>query len=87
MLLNLSNELIIYSHSADNTFCFYKRTIIGLWRARILNPYQKEQITEEHEEQEVLVIPEDSGSILEDEAKMSKIYSAELPIKVTNQSP
>ncbi|XP_027190336.1 C2 and GRAM domain-containing protein At5g50170 isoform X2 [Cicer arietinum] len=60
------------------------RTIIGLWRARILNPYQKEQITEEHEEQEVLVIPEDSGSILEDEAKMSKIYSAELPIKMTS---
>lgn len=58
------------------------RTIMALWRARILNPYQKEQITEEHEDQEVLVMPEDSGSILEDEAKMSRIYSAELPIKI-----
>jgi hypothetical protein len=58
---------------------------MALWRTRILNPYQKEQITEEHEDQEVLVMPDDSGSILEDEAKMSIIYSAELPIKV-NQS-
>jgi len=49
----------------------------------MLNPYQKEQTTEEHEDQDVLVMPEDSGSILEDEAKMSRIYSAELPIKVT----
>lgn len=73
----------IYLNSADDTFYFYKRTIMALWRARILNPYQKEQITEEHEDQEVLVMPEDSGSILEDEAKMSRIYSAELPIKVT----
>lgn len=60
------------------------RTIMALWRARMLNPYQKEQITEEHEDQEVLVMPEDSGSILEDEAKMSRIYSAELPIKVSS---
>jgi hypothetical protein len=58
---------------------------MALWRTRILIPYQKEQITEEHEDQEVLVMPDDNGSILEDEAKMSSIYSAELPIKVTNQ--
>ncbi|GAU29916.1 hypothetical protein TSUD_148240, partial [Trifolium subterraneum] len=58
------------------------RTIMALWRTRILNPYQKEQITEEHEDQEVLVMPDDYGSILEDEVKMSSIYSAELPIKM-----
>jgi len=56
-----------------------------LWRTRILNPYQKEQISEEHEDQERFVIPEDSASILEDEEKMSRIFSAELPIKVSNQ--
>lgn len=58
---------------------------MALWRTRILNPYHKEQVTEEHEDQEAFVIPEDSGSILEDEAKMSRIYYAELPIKVGNQ--
>ena len=51
--------------------------------SRNAEPYQKEQIKEEHEDQEVLVMPEDSGSILEDDAKMSRIYSAELPIKLT----
>ena len=56
-----------------------------MWRTRILNPYQKEQIPEEHEDQESFVIPEDSASILEDEEKMSRIFSAELPIKVSNQ--
>lgn len=56
-----------------------------MWRTRILNPYQKEQITEEHEDQEGFVIPEDSPSIFEDEEKMSRIFSAELPIKVSNQ--
>ncbi|KAI5407185.1 C2 and GRAM domain-containing protein At5g50170 isoform X1 [Lathyrus oleraceus] len=55
------------------------RTITALWRTRILNPYQKEQITEEHEDQEVLLMPENSGST---EEKMSRIYSAELPIKM-----
>lgn len=56
-----------------------------MWRTRILNPYQKEQISEEHEDQESFVILEDSASILEDEEKMSRIFSAELPIKVSNQ--
>ncbi|KAK7350649.1 hypothetical protein VNO77_09496 [Canavalia gladiata] len=64
------------------SFSAASRTIKALWRTRILNPYQKEQITAEHEDQEGFVIPEDSGSILEDEAKMSKVFSAELPIKM-----
>ncbi|KAK7302138.1 hypothetical protein RJT34_13018 [Clitoria ternatea] len=63
------------------SFSAASRTIKALWRTRILNPYQKEQITEEHEDQEGFVIPEDSG-LLEDEAKMSKVFSAELPIKM-----
>ncbi|RDX79863.1 C2 and GRAM domain-containing protein, partial [Mucuna pruriens] len=64
------------------TFSAASRTIKALWRTRILNPYQKEQITEEHEDQEGFVIPEDTASILEDEEKMSRIFSAELPIKM-----
>lgn len=51
----------------------------------MLNPYQKEQLIEDHESQEGVAIPEDSELILEDEAKMSIIYSAELPINVSNQ--
>nr|KYP69631.1 Uncharacterized protein YHR080C family [Cajanus cajan] len=64
------------------SFSAASRTIKALWRTRILNPYQKEQITDDHEDQEGLVIPEDSATILEDEEKMSRIFSAELPIKV-----
>ncbi|XP_052732347.1 C2 and GRAM domain-containing protein At5g50170 isoform X4 [Vigna angularis] len=58
------------------------RTIKALWRTRILNPYKKDQITEEHEDQEGFVIPEDSASILENKANMSRIFSAELPIRM-----
>jgi len=71
--------------SIDILFCFHQRTIKALWRTRILNPYQKEQITEEHDDQEGFVIPEDSASVLENEENMSRIFSAEVPIRVSNQ--
>ncbi|KAF7838280.1 C2 and GRAM domain-containing protein [Senna tora] len=59
------------------------RTIKGLWRTRTLTPDQKAQLAEEQEDQEEgFVIPEDSESILDEEAMMSKIYSAEFPIKM-----
>lgn len=70
--------------SIDISFCFHNRTIKALWRTRILNPYQKDQITEEHEDQEGFVIPEDYASILENKVNMSRIFSAELPIRVSN---
>lgn len=55
----------------------------GLWRTRILNPDLKAQIAEEQEDQEEgPLIPDDFGSMLDDEAMMSKIYSAEFPFKV-----
>ncbi|MED6170371.1 hypothetical protein PIB30_030223 [Stylosanthes scabra] len=57
------------------------RTIRALWRARTL-PYQKEQVTEEHEEQDGFVIPEESEYVMDNEGKGSKIYSAEFPIKM-----
>ncbi|CAJ1974960.1 unnamed protein product [Sphenostylis stenocarpa] len=65
-----------------SSFSAASRTIKALWRTRILNPYQKEQNTAEHEDQEGFVIPEDSASILENEEKMTRIFSAELPIKL-----
>ncbi|KAL2340952.1 hypothetical protein Fmac_008892 [Flemingia macrophylla] len=64
------------------SFSAASRTIKALWRTRILNNYQKEHITDDHEDQECFVISEDSASILENEEKMTRIFSAELPIKV-----
>ncbi|KAK4264394.1 hypothetical protein QN277_025576 [Acacia crassicarpa] len=58
------------------------RTIKGLWRTRTLSPDLKAHLTEEQEDQEEgLVIPDESGSMLDEESKMSKIYSAEFPIE------
>ncbi|KAI4352116.1 hypothetical protein L6164_006397 [Bauhinia variegata] len=43
---------------------------------------QKALIAEDHEDQEDFLIPDNSRSILDDEPKMSIIYSAKLPIKM-----
>lgn len=65
------------------SFGVASRTIKALWRTRTLNPDLKAQLAEEQEDQEEgFVIPEDFGSMLDEEAKMSKIYSAEFPIKM-----
>ncbi|KAE9608533.1 putative C2 domain, GRAM domain, VASt domain-containing protein [Lupinus albus] len=64
------------------SFSAASRTIRALWRTRTLNLNQKEQFAEENENQEGFVILEDFGSGHDDEAKMSKIYSDELPIKM-----
>ncbi|CAB4311102.1 unnamed protein product [Prunus armeniaca] len=58
------------------------RTIMGLWRTRTLSPDQKAQISEEHNDQEDRsTMLEDTESILNlEDAKMSKVYTAELPI-------
>ncbi|KAG8652597.1 hypothetical protein MANES_06G109800v8 [Manihot esculenta] len=61
------------------------RTIIALWRTRRLTPEQKAQIAEEQQQdlEETPIILADSGSLFDvEEAKMSKIYSSELPISV-----
>ena len=69
---------------------------MALWRMRTLTPDQKAQIVEEQEDQDERSImledagsvmdAEDAGSILDAEgAKMSKIYTAELPINVSGQ--
>uniref|UniRef100_A0A2N9IT31 C2 domain-containing protein n=1 Tax=Fagus sylvatica TaxID=28930 RepID=A0A2N9IT31_FAGSY len=75
------------------SFNVASRTIMALWRTRTLTPDQKAQIVEEQEDQDERSImledagsimdAEDAGSILDAEgAKMSKIYTAELPINI-----
>jgi hypothetical protein len=60
---------------------------MALWRTRTLTPVQKTQIAEEQEDQdERSIMLEDAGPILDvEDAKMSKVYSAELPINVSCQ--
>ncbi|XP_021292585.1 C2 and GRAM domain-containing protein At5g50170 isoform X2 [Herrania umbratica] len=68
------------------SFNVASRTIMALWRTRTLTPDQKAQIAEEQQDQEERPITlEEVGSIRDVEAtKMSKIYSAELPISITS---
>ena len=57
---------------------------MALWRTRTLTPDQKAEIVEEQQDQEERPITlEEVGSILDvEDANMSKIYTAELPISV-----
>lgn len=79
---------------SDVTLCFNRkirtllcciRTIMALWRTRALPPEQKEQIVEEQlEKDEKLALSEDAASYLVvEDVKMSKVYSAELPVNVS----
>lgn len=57
---------------------------MALWRARTLTPDQKAQIAEEQQDGEVSML-QDAGSVLNDEdAKMSRVCVAELPINVSH---
>ncbi|MBA0718491.1 hypothetical protein Golax_006238 [Gossypium laxum] len=64
------------------------RTIMALWRTRTSTTDQKEEIAEfvQHEQEEIPIITEEvTGSVVDVEnTKMSKIYTAELPICVTS---
>ncbi|KAJ9163797.1 hypothetical protein P3X46_023428 [Hevea brasiliensis] len=65
------------------SFNVASKTIMALWRRRTLTAEQKAQIAEEQQQdqEETPVILADSGSLLDvEEAKMSKVYSAEMPI-------
>ncbi|XP_017972261.1 PREDICTED: C2 and GRAM domain-containing protein At5g50170 isoform X1 [Theobroma cacao] len=68
------------------SFNVASRTIMALWRTRTLTLDQKAQIAEEQQDQEERPITlEEVGSIRDVEiTKMSKIYSAELPISITS---
>lgn len=58
---------------------------MGLWRTRALSPDQKAQIAEDlddHEERSKML--EDTESILNlEDTKMSKVYTAEIPVNVS----
>ncbi|KAF5476729.1 hypothetical protein F2P56_003438 [Juglans regia] len=60
------------------------RTIMALWRTRTLTPDQKAQIAEEQEDQDdTPIMLEDAGTIPDvEDAKLSKVFTAELPINI-----
>ncbi|TYH40333.1 hypothetical protein ES332_D12G239800v1 [Gossypium tomentosum] len=64
------------------------RTIMALWRTRTSTTDQKEEIAElvQHEQEEIPIVTEEvTGSVVDVEnTKMSKIYTAELPICITS---
>ncbi|KDP31032.1 hypothetical protein JCGZ_11408 [Jatropha curcas] len=78
---------LMYFFQSFVSFNVASRTIMALWRTRTLSPEQKAQIAEEQlqEQEESPIMLADSGSLLEgEEAKMSKVYSAELPISTNS---
>ncbi|XVF49315.1 hypothetical protein PTKIN_Ptkin04bG0001500 [Pterospermum kingtungense] len=68
------------------SFNVASRIIMASWRARTFAPDQKKQIVEEQQDQEEsLLTLEDVESVVDaEDAKMSKIYTAELPISITS---
>lgn len=61
---------------------------MALWRTRTSTTDQKEEIAElvQHEQEEIPIVTEEvTGSVVDAEnTKMSKIYTAELPICVNS---
>ncbi|OMO77406.1 C2 calcium-dependent membrane targeting [Corchorus capsularis] len=68
------------------SFNVASRTIMALWRTKTFTPDKKAQIEDEQQDEEDFPIAlEGFGSIVDVEnAKMSKIYTAELPISMTS---
>ncbi|KAL5544117.1 hypothetical protein UlMin_007901 [Ulmus minor] len=66
------------------SFNVASRIITALWRTRTLTPDQKAQIAEEQEDQEERsIMLDDTGCIIDvEEAKMSKVYTAELSCNI-----
>lgn len=60
---------------------------MALWRTRILSVDQKAGIAEEQQEQDgKSILPDDIGSsLIVEDAKMSKVYSAQIPVNVSCQ--
>ncbi|XP_052180951.1 C2 and GRAM domain-containing protein At5g50170 isoform X2 [Diospyros lotus] len=78
------NGRLHYYFMSFVSFHAASRTIMALWKSRTLTPDQKAQIIEEQQgddgESKLL---EDAGSyLLVEDARMSKVYSAELPVKM-----
>ncbi|KAI3942052.1 hypothetical protein MKW92_001768 [Papaver armeniacum] len=70
------------------SFNVASRTITALWRTKTLTPEQKGKMAEDHQDQDGKTIQiEDTGPFLgveDDDANMSKVYSSELPVKITS---
>ncbi|CAK9137549.1 unnamed protein product [Ilex paraguariensis] len=78
-------RLRFYFHSFVS-FNVASRTIMAMWRTRILTPDQKAQIAEEQQDQDGnSILLEDIGSCLVvEEANMSKVYSADFPVNINS---
>ncbi|XP_028100497.1 C2 and GRAM domain-containing protein At5g50170 [Camellia sinensis] len=66
------------------SFNVANRTIMALWRTRTLTPDQKAQIAEEQQEDDgkSLLLADTGSCLVVEDAKMSKVYSVELPVKM-----
>ncbi|WCJ36127.1 C2 calcium/lipid-binding and GRAM domain containing protein [Euphorbia peplus] len=76
---------LTYYFQSFVSFNVASRTIIALWRTRTLTPEQRAEIADEHEQDQEENSPmlEDSRYVVDvEEAKLAKIYSAELPISI-----
>ncbi|XP_050225248.1 C2 and GRAM domain-containing protein At5g50170 [Mercurialis annua] len=74
-----------YHFQSFVSFNLASRTIMALWRTRMLTPEQKAEVAEEQQldQEESPITPEDSASLMVvEEAKMSRAYSAELPVSI-----
>lgn len=67
-------------------YVLLNRTIMALWRTRILAPDQKVEVAEEQLGQENSTLLDDSGFVLDSEdVKTAKIYSAEIAVSVSDE--
>ncbi|KAA8542249.1 hypothetical protein F0562_023615 [Nyssa sinensis] len=66
------------------SFNVASRTITALWRTRTLTADQKAQIAEEQKDQDgkSVLLEENDYCLVVEDAKMSKVYSAELPVNI-----
>jgi len=57
---------------------------MALWRTRTLTPDQKAQIAEEQQEEDgkSVLLEDDNSCLVIDDAKMSRVYSIELPVEM-----
>lgn len=59
---------------------------MALWKTRTLSPEQKAEIADEQQEQDgKSTSPDEESSLIVEDVKMSKIYSAEIPVSVSCQ--
>lgn len=76
---------MVFSLHKDRPYMIYDRTIMALWRTRTSTTDQKEEIAEFVQREQEEIPEEVIGSVVDvEDTKMSKIYTAELPICVNS---